>query len=118
MDIVSQIVAIIASLASLGGLISVIVNILKRVGVIKDGTSDMWYQGINLVVFIAVAIVYFLKTPVDWGNIDGYLKLLGTVLGFVIQMLGGQVTYTVIKGTPLIGFSFEKAKQRAAAKGN
>ena len=104
----TDIMLIIGGLAGLGGFISILVNLLKQLNVVKDGTADQWFQGINLVVFVAVTIVYMLNVPVDWGRIDGWLAILSTVMGLVIQTLGGKLPYTALKGAPVIGFSYSK----------
>ena len=101
-----EIMLLLAGLAGLGGLISVLVNLLKAIGVIKDGTSERWVQGFNLIAFIAVAVVYFTKVQVDWAQVDGWLAMLATFLGFVAQLFGSKVTYAVTKGAPIIGFSY------------
>ena len=101
-----DILRLLAGLAGLGGLISVLVNLLKAIGLVKDGTSEQWVQGFNLVAFIAVAVVYFMKVQVDWAQIDGWLGVLATFIGFVVQLFGSKVTYAVTKGAPIIGFSY------------
>jgi hypothetical protein len=111
-----NILMIIAGLAGLGAFVSILISVLKKIGIIKDGQSEQWYQAISLVVFLAVTIVYFLKVPIIWSEVNEWLKLLTFVLGYVIQILGGQLTYNTIKGTPLLGFSYEKNQQRAEAK--
>jgi uncharacterized membrane protein len=113
-----NILMIIAGLAGLGAFVSILISVLKKIGVIKDGQSEQWYQGISLFVFLAVTVVYFLKVPIVWSDVNEWLKLLTFILGYVIQILGGQLTYNTIKGTPLLGFSYEKNQQRAAAKLN
>lgn len=113
-----NILMIIAGLAGLGAFVSIVINVLKKVGLIKDGQSEQWYQGISLFVFLAVTVVYFLKVPIIWSEVDQWLKLLTFVLGYVVQILGGKLTYNTIKGTPLFGFSYEKNAQRAIAKAN
>jgi len=113
-----NILMIVAGLAGLGAFVSILISVLKKIGVIKDGQSEQWYQGISLFVFLAVTVVYFLKVPIVWSDVNEWLKLLTFILGYVIQILGGQLTYNTIKGTPLLGFSYEKNQQRAAAKLN
>ena len=103
-----DILSLLAGLAGLGGLISVLVNLLKAIGLVKDGTSEQWVQGFNLVAFIAVAVVYFMKVQVDWAQIDGWLEVLATFIGFVVQLFGSKVTYAVTRGAPVIGFSYSK----------
>ena len=107
-----DILRLLAGLAGLGGLISVLVNLLKAIGLVKDGTSEQWVQGFNLIAFIAVAVVYFMKVQVDWAQIDGWLEVLATFIGFVVQLFGSKVTYAVTRGAPVIGFSYSnKAKE-------
>ena len=101
-----EILRLLAGLAGLGGLVSVLVNLLKRVGLVKDGTSEQWVQGINLVAFVAVSIVYFLNVEVDWTQVDGLLTFAAAFLGYVVQMLGSKATYSVAKGAPVIGYSY------------
>jgi hypothetical protein len=113
-----NILMIVAGLAGLGAFVSILISVLKKIGVIKDGQSEQWYQGISLFVFLAVTVVYFLKVPIVWSDVNEWLKLLTFILGYVIQILGGQLTYNTIKGTPLLGFSYEKNAERAAAKLN
>lgn len=101
-----EIMLLLAGLAGLGGLISVLVNLLKAIGVVKDGTSERWVQGFNLIAFVAVAVIYFTKVQVDWAQVDGWLSVLATFIGFVAQLFGSKITYAVTKGTPLIGYSY------------
>lgn len=106
-----NVLLILAGLTGLGGFISILVNLLKMTGVIKPGTSDKWYGGINLVAFIAVSVVYFINKPVDWGVIDDWLRVFTALIGLVLQMFGGQVTYQVLKGAPLVGYSFDEEEE-------
>ena len=102
-----QITLIVAGLAGLGGVISILVNLLKMSGVVKPGTSDQWFAGINFAVFTGVAVVYILQYPVNWGQVDEWLRLLAGLLGLLVQMLGGRLTYEVLRGTPVIGYTFQ-----------
>lgn len=104
-----DILLLIAGLAGLGGFISVLVNLLKAVGIVKDGTSEKWFQILNLLAFVGVMVVYLLQIQMDWGKLDDWLILLSALIGYVVQILGGQLTYQTIGGkAPVIGFSFSK----------
>jgi hypothetical protein len=103
-----NVLAILAGLAGLGGLISVLVNLLKIIGVVKDGTSETWFQGLEILAFIAVAVVYFIETPIDWGEVDGWLKFAASFVGLIVQVISGKITYKTIKGAPVVGFSYSK----------
>lgn len=102
-----EIFAIFVKLAGLGGLISVIVSMLKLIGVAHDGTSDKWIQGLNLLAFAVVAILYFVNLPVDWLEVDSWMTFAVGVLGFVIQLFGSKSFYAVAKGIPIVGYSYD-----------
>ena len=101
-----EILTIIAGLAGLGGFISILVNILKLIGIVKDGTSGTWFQTLNLIVFVVVGVIYILQVQMDWSQIDEWLKMLTLFAGFIIQIFTGQQTYKLTKGAPLVGFRY------------
>lgn len=111
MDFLGDITAILAILAASGTLVSMIVSILKLFGVIKDGDSGKVAKILDLLLFVAVAVIYFLKITVDWSTINAYFILAAYVLGLVVQIFASEVTYKALKGTPVVGYSFsEKPK--------
>lgn len=52
----SEILVEFAALVGFAALVSVIVNILKVAGVVKDGTADKWVAGFNLAGVLGFAI--------------------------------------------------------------
>lgn len=111
MDFLGDIVAILAILGAAGSLVSMIVGVLKAVGLIKDGDSGKVAKILDLVLFVTVAVIYFLKITVDWSTINAYFILAAYVIGLVLQIFSSEVTYRALKGTPVIGYSFnEKPK--------
>lgn len=107
-----EILTIIAGLAGLGGFISILVNVLKQLKIIQDGQAEIWFQIFNLVVFIAVAVVYFLRVEIDWSMVDEWLNLFTFLLGYIVQILGGKLMHETIKGTPVIGYSYSVQEER------
>lgn len=106
-----DILLLVAGLSGLGGLVSIIVNILKLVGVVKDGASETWFQILNLLAFIGVAVVYFMRIEVNWGQVDNWLMLLAAFLGYIAQIMSGKLTYKTIGGkAPVIGYSYSESK--------
>ena len=97
------------SLAGIAALISLIINVLKVFGVVKDGTAQMWSAGLNLA---AMAILFALKifvpdadiTAVDQ-KISLLVPVLTTVLGYIVQLLSSKLTYFAVKGLPIVGRS-------------
>ena len=106
MDFLEDILAIIAILAAAGTLSSVIVSLLKMFKIIKDGDSGKVVKILDLILFAAVTVVYFLNITVDWSTVNAYFVLAAYALGLVVQIGSSEVTYKVLKGTPVIGYSF------------
>lgn len=102
-----EILTIFAGLGGLGALISVLVNIGKTIGLVKDGMGEKVFQVLNLIGFIAVALVYIFVGDFEWAGLDSLFQGLSVVLGFVFQFIAGKVTYTAVRGTPVVGFSHE-----------
>jgi hypothetical protein len=105
-----EIVMIIAGMAGLGAFTSMLINLLKAIGLIKDGQGDKAFKIADLVVFVAVAVVYLLKMQVDWAQVNEWLVLLTALLGYVVSVFSGEFTHDTIKGTPLIGYSYSEKK--------
>lgn len=102
-----EVLGILAGLSSLGGLISAVVNILKRFNVVKDGTSAQWVKGLNFVAFIGVAATLVFNVQVDWNGVNLFFGFMITALGYVLQILSSKVFYKITKGrVPVVGYSF------------
>lgn len=108
MTLLEQIIAILAGMTALGAAISALVNVLKAVGLVKDGDAEKWVQGFNLVAFLGVTIFVILGKPVLWDTLNEYLEVAVVILGYLIQILGSKLAYPLLKGTPLIGYSHEQ----------
>jgi len=106
MDFLGDILAIIGILAASGALVSMIVSVLKLAGIIKDGDSGKAAKIIDLVLFVVVAVIYFLKIEVNWSTVNAYFILAAYVLGLVVQIFSSEVAYKALKGTPVIGYTF------------
>lgn len=98
-----------ATLAGFAALVTVIVNVLKFFGVVKDGTADKWVAGFNLVGFIALYVVRHIIpdfNPIPIDSTMGEIALVGGyVLSYVTMLLGSKLTYVAVKGLPFIGKS-------------
>ncbi len=106
MDFLSDILAIVAILAGAGTFGSMLVSLLKMLGLITDGTSGKVVKIVDLILFVGVAVVYFLKVPVNWETVNGYIVLAAYLIGLVVQIGASEVTYKTLRGTPAIGFTF------------
>ena len=65
-----EILKLIAGMAGLGAFTSMLINLLKATGLIKDGQGDKAFKIADLVIFVIVAIIYLTKTPIYWAQVD------------------------------------------------
>lgn len=104
-----QIVVEVGALVGFAAFVSVVVNILKYFNVVQDGTADKWVAGFNLVGVLALYIARMLIPDWDPAIIDSALgeiaAVAGYILSFVVMLLGSKLTYTAVRGLPLIGKS-------------
>ena len=107
-----EILAIIAGMAGLGAFVSMLINLLKAIGLVQDGQADKAFKVADLIVFVAVMVVYLVKVPVDWTQVDQWLVLLTALFGYVVSIFSGEFTHDTIKGTPLVGYSYSEKKPK------
>lgn len=110
-----DLVTLLASLLGFGAIVSVLVNVLKKFGVVQDGTSDKWIAGFNLVGYLILFVVTTWFPQINIPAIDAQLGavavVLNVVLGYVTTILGSKLTYVATKGLPLIGKTFSAKPQ-------
>ena len=104
-----QILIEFGALVGFAALVSLLINVLKAVGVVKDGTADKWVAGFNLAGVLALLVIkkFFPELqikPID--NAMGEIAVIGSyILSYVVMLLGSKVTYIAVRGLPLIGRS-------------
>ena len=105
-----EVVIIVGSLVGFAMLLSVITNILKVVGVVKEDTAQLWVTGGNVLLTLVVYGFKIFKPEFDFTILDPMaqeIAVVGTyILTFVLQSLGSKVTHYAVRGTPVIGKSF------------
>lgn len=114
----NELVTLFLSLAGFGAFITLVVNILKLVGVVKDGTADLWVKYLNLAGLVIVGVLFFaapdaipfvdriLGLLAELGGV--LLPILALVLGWPIANFASEKTYGKIKGVKLLGYSNTK----------
>lgn len=105
-----QVLLIFGSLLGFAALVSLLVNVGKYFGIVKDDTADKWVAGLNL---IGVLALYLAKLfipdfdPMPINSVMQELALVGTyILSFVGMIFGSRLTYSLTKGLPVVGKSF------------
>ncbi|MDR3575347.1 MAG: hypothetical protein P4L50_15915 [Anaerolineaceae bacterium] len=110
-----------ASLAGIGALITCLINILKTIGLVKDGQASTYSVGLNLLGLIVLFVLGVIKPAVNVQGLDqsaGQIaNILVLVFGFIWQLVSSRFTHNnVLKGTPLIGTSYTIQAELAKAK--
>lgn len=94
--------------------VSLLINVLKWAGVVKDGTADKWVAGFNLVGVLALYITRLFVPNFDPLSIDSALAEAAVVGGyiftFVVMVFGSKLTYAAVRGLPIIGKSNSPTK--------
>jgi hypothetical protein len=98
------------ALAGVGALVALIVNILKTVGVVKDGNAPTWATGLNLIGLVLLFFIKVFAPQADIGNLDGLAATIAQigvlVLGLITQLLGSKLGHVAVRGTWVIGKSY------------
>lgn len=95
-----------------------LINILKILKVVKDGTAAGWEYWMNALAFAGVAVLVFtgkydLLSSIDvtLGNIASVLVSLAVLLaGWTGSQAMGHLVYSHVRGFPVIGYSFSEKK--------
>jgi hypothetical protein len=105
-----NILLIIEGLVGTFALIALLIDILKWAGVVNDGTAGKWSAAANLVVLIAVTVVFKLYPLFNFGSIDAqiaeFVKVAGIVFAYIIQIVGSRhVHFAMVYGLKMRAFS-------------
>ena len=107
-----------AGLAGFPAFVTVLVNVLKEFGIVKDGDAPKWVAGFNVTGLVALLVIVAIVPAFDVPNLDkslmGLANFLTLVLGFVIQMGVSKFSYAQVKGLPVVGKSNSADAEKAA----
>lgn len=98
-----NILAVFAALIGWPALIALVIDILKLVGVVDDGTAGKWNLGLNLVGFAAVAVLTGFFPDFDIPGWDAtlleYVKIAAYILAILIQIIGTRFAHSLFVKT-------------------
>lgn len=108
MDI-TQLVMIVLAVGGFGALVSAGVNVLKVLGLVKDGDAPTWITGFDLLGVVLLYLATAFKLPFDLEIIGAQMSIIAqflVALGQLIVAFGGsKLFYAMARGSPLIGKS-------------
>lgn len=88
------VLTIAGSMLGAQALISLLIDVLKYVGVIRDGSAGKWSAGLNLVGLAGIAVALGLYPSFDFPKLDAQFVVIaqfGSLLfGYIIQIAGTQ----------------------------
>lgn len=104
---------IVSGLVCASALVSLLIDVLKWAGVIRDGNAGVWSAAANLVVFVSVVILLRLYPAFDFASADAQLgevvKLLALVFGYITQIVAAKNIHAVVsRGLNISAFSFSQ----------
>lgn len=105
------VVAIASSLVGTFSLISLLINVLKWTGMISDGDAGKWSAAGNLLVVVAVSVVFKLYPQFDFEGADlkiaEFVKVAGVVFAYIIQLVGSKAVHAAMTlGLNVRAFSY------------
>ena len=122
MDVVT-LFADFVKLAGLAGVSTVLINVAKTFGVVKDGQAPGLVVIGNAVLFLVFTVLKVFSPALDWGAVDSNVTLASNLLLGLVALLAqmglSKAWHFSLKGLPFIGKSFsgEAAKSAKAQAG-
>ena len=82
-------------MGGIASLIAIVVNILKQVGVVQDGTAKNWAAGFNILALVGLYVLQVFKPDILPENVNGMAaslsQILVVVMQFIIQAWGSRL---------------------------
>ena len=100
--------------ATIAVIVPLIVDILKRFGVVKDGDAGKWSAGLNLLGLVGFSAYFLLSKSVDFGAMDATLKVIlqivQVVLAYAMQLFISPAVHNraLDSNLPLLGYSLSE----------
>lgn len=91
--------------------ISFIIDVLKQLHVVDDGTAAKWSAGLNLFAIAGLAIALKFYPDFDYASLDAYIYQIGqavaVIVMFILQLVATAKAHRVyVKGLGVKRFSF------------
>lgn len=107
-DLISQLMG----LAGFAALVVLLVNVLKSVGIVKDGSSDLWSAGFNLAGLVALYLLKVFQPDFDVGGVDEdvmtFVNAVTPLVSYILMLLSSKLSYFAVRGIPILGKSYSK----------
>lgn len=102
---------LLAGLVGLPALWSVVIDLLKYIGLVTDGNAGKWNAGFSIVSLVVVLVAVNFFPQVDLGGIDAMLvaiaKIASIMIGFITQVWVAKGTHAITSRV-IPAFSFSR----------
>ena len=101
-------------LGGFAALIAVVINVLKTLGVVKDGQAGTWSTGLNLAGLIGLFVAGIVAPEFDIPGLDANLaqiaEILSLIFAYIMQNWISKGTHSVFSSgqVPVIGKSYSE----------
>ena len=110
--------ALFATLAGVASFVVFLVNFLKAVRLVKDGTADIWFKTLNFAAFVLLVAQQLFFPQFDILQLDKIAGLLADLGKYVLPMVltvlfpvatqyGGYL-HNQVRGVPIFGASHSR----------
>jgi len=93
------VLGIAGGMVGLWAVISLIVNVLKVIGVVDDGTAGKWSAVLNLAALAGIAYLYASDPAFNFPQLDAQLQVIvqfgALILGYVVNVIGTRAMHKV-----------------------
>ena len=105
----------VAALVGFSMLITLLINVAKWIGWVKEGYADKVAAGANLILILVVYGFKLFKPEFDFMTLDPIVQEAATVgtliFTYILQLFGGQLTHAVVRGLPVVGKSYSLERE-------
>lgn len=100
----------VGSLTGLALVITMVVNVLKFKGIVKDGTSQNWVAALNVVSIAVLYVLKVLKFNVDFSQLNDAITVIYQasvmLISFFWANFASKFGYSAVKNVAVIGKSY------------
>lgn len=106
------------SLAGFAAVVSLIINVLKWLKVVPDGSAPLISGIVNGVFIIVMYALRLIIPEFDFMGLDPIAIEIAAVgnfiLQYVVQLAVARATHNTVAGLPVVGYSYSKERQDKA----
>lgn len=105
-----SIVSTYIAMAGVAALLAIVINILKTVGIVKDGEAPVWNVALNIVGLAALFGLKIFRPDIELEGLDQQAAALANtmtvVFTYLTQIGVTKLAHNIVKGVPVLGKTF------------